>query len=50
MHTHFSAINAAGIFLAVLIFGTLWRLMASHLAASNNPRFNNLGKAMSFQY
>lgn len=50
MHTHFSAVSAASIFLAVLVFGTLWRLAAAHLIASNNSRANNLGQAMVFQY
>lgn len=50
MHTHFSALSAAGIFLAVLVWGTVWRLIAAHIAASNNPALQHIGKAMSFQY
>lgn len=50
MHTHYSAVNALNIFLVVLIVGTLWRLSAAHLCASNNSKINYLGKAMSFQY
>lgn len=50
MHVHFSAITALGVFLAVLVWGTLWRLSAAHLGASNNPTLHAVGKAMSFQY
>lgn len=50
MHTHFSAVAAAGIFLAVLVWGTLWRLVAAHLCNSNNSSLQHLGMAMSFQY
>lgn len=50
MHTHFSAVHAAGIFLAVLVWGTVWRLAAAHFAASDNQTLNHLGKAMAFQY
>jgi hypothetical protein len=50
MHTHFSAISAAGIFLAVLVWGTVWRLLAAHLIASSKPGLNHLGSAMIFQF
>jgi hypothetical protein len=38
------------IFLAVLIWGTLWRLSTYHLMASANTNVNHIGKAMSIQY
>ncbi len=50
MHTHFSATNALSIFLVVLVMGTLWRLLASHLVVSSNPFANQVGSAMIFQY
>ena len=37
-------------FLAVLVWGTLWRLTTYHLMASSNPTVNHVGKAMSIQY
>jgi len=49
-HTHFSAISALGVFLVVLIVGSVWRLGAYRLASSDNPAARNLGAAMSFQY
>jgi hypothetical protein len=36
--------------LAVLIFGTLWRLSSYHLAASKNESVAHIGKAMAFQF
>lgn len=42
--------DAAAIFLVVLAFGTLWRLASQHLAVSDNPSLQNLGRAMSYQY
>lgn len=50
MHTHFSAITALGIFLAVLVWGSLWRLASAHMVATNNPMLNSIGQAMAFQY
>lgn len=50
MHTHFSALSAIGAFLAVIIVGTFWRLLAAHLVASDRPALVNIGKAMAFQY
>lgn len=38
------------IFLAVLIFGTGWRLATYHLIASPNPQLSHLGRAMANQY
>ena len=42
--------DAAVIFLIVLAFGTLWRLASQHLAISDNPSLQHLGRAMSYQY
>ena len=50
MHTHFSFMAAATIFLGVIILGTLWRLGSYHLIASKNDSLAHLGKAMAFQY
>jgi hypothetical protein len=50
MHTHFSAMAALNIFLAVLIVGTLWRLACYHLIAADNPTLNHLGRAGAQQY
>ena len=50
MHTHFSAMNALNVFLAVLIVGSVWRLLSLHLAGSKSSGMQNLGKAMAFQY
>lgn len=50
MHSHFSALTALNVFLAVLVVGTLWRLTSMRLAASNTSAGRNLGAAMSFQY
>jgi hypothetical protein len=38
------------VFLIVLIFGTLWRLLSFHAMASSNPAVQHAGKAMSIQY
>lgn len=38
------------VFLIVLIFGTLWRLLSFHAMASPNPAVQHAGKAMSIQY
>ena len=46
----FSAASALTIFLAVLLVGSVWRLMAFHLTASGSPGARNLGQAMAFQY
>ena len=50
MHSHFSALTALNVFLAVLMVGTLWRLASYRLAASPRAEFRNLGTAMAFQY
>lgn len=50
MHTHFSFMSAAQVFLSVLVIGTLWRLSALHLVASQNTSLAHAGKAMGFQY
>ena len=50
MHSHFSALTALNAFLAVLIVGTLWRLIAWRLAASDRTELRNLGAGMAFQY
>ncbi len=41
---------ALHIFLAVIVLGTLWRLLSFHLMAAENTQLNHLGKAMSLQY
>jgi hypothetical protein len=38
------------VFMIVLIFGTLWRLLEFHAMASPNASIQHLGKAMSIQY
>jgi hypothetical protein len=38
------------VFLVVLVFGTLWRLLSMHAMASGNPALQHAGKAMSIQY
>jgi hypothetical protein len=43
-------IAASQAFFSVLIVGTLWRLVALHLMASDNPTLNQVGEGMSFQY
>lgn len=50
MHTHFSFMSAAQVFLSVLVIGTLWRLASLHLVASQNTSAAHVGKAMGFQY
>jgi hypothetical protein len=50
VHTHFSVMSAAQVFLSVLVIGTLWRLGTLHLAASSNETVVHIGKAMGFQY
>ena len=46
----FSAAAALTIFFAVLVCGSLWRLVSLHLTASSNGNLRNLGQAMAFQY
>lgn len=50
MHTHFSVMSAAQVFLSVVVIGTLWRLASLHLVASSNESAVHVGKAMSFQF
>ena len=38
------------LFLAVLIVGTMWRLLSYHLIASPQANLNHLGLAMATQY
>ena len=38
------------VFMVVLIFGTLWRVLQYHAMASPNPWLSHLGQAMSTQY
>jgi hypothetical protein len=41
---------AAHIFVSVLILGTLWRIAAHHLMASNSVQAQHVGGAMTTQY
>lgn len=50
MHTHFSFMSAGQAFLAVVVIGTLWRLLSLHLVSSENEQLQHLGKALGFQY
>jgi len=50
MHTHFSAVSALSTFMAVLILGTLWRLIGYHLSVNPNATLSHAGRAMLFQY
>ena len=50
MHTHFSAVSALSTFSAVLLLGTLWRLIGYHLSVNSNPALSHAGRAMLFQY
>lgn len=38
------------VFMIVLIFGTLWRLLSFHAMASPNTALQHFGKAASIQY
>ncbi len=38
------------VFMIVLVFGTLWRLLSFHAMASPNTALQHAGKAMSIQY
>jgi hypothetical protein len=48
LHWHVSAPALLAAFLAILPMGTLWRLIASHLAV--NPQWTKYGQAMAFQF
>lgn len=41
---------AVHVFVSVLILGTLWRLTAYHLMASDNVQLQHVGGAMATQY
>lgn len=41
---------AVHVFVSVLILGTLWRILAYHAMASNNPTVVHVGAAMITQY
>lgn len=50
MHVHVgSAVNSFGMFVSVVLIGTLWRLVSAHLAVMDG-RVGSVGRAMSFQY
>lgn len=49
LHTHLSPVAVLNIGLAVLIFGTVWKLTSLHFAASGNEQLQHLGRAMAFQ-
>jgi hypothetical protein len=38
------------VFMIILIFGTLWRVLQYHAMASSSPWLSHLGAAMSVQY
>jgi hypothetical protein len=50
MHTHIGAINALAVMLFIALIGTVWRLSAAHLIATDNSTAKNVGQAMLFQY
>lgn len=52
MHIHLSFIHTVTVFVAILIWGTLWRLGAAHLVGKSpaGTLQNKLGRAMAFQY
>lgn len=50
MHTHFSFLGALQAFIGVLVIGTLWRVSAMHLIASNSDLGQHVGKTMLLQY
>lgn len=41
---------AVHVFVSVLILGTLWRILAYHAMASDNPHLQHVGAAMTTQY
>jgi len=49
-HTHFSPLHALQAFLAVVIIGTVWRLVGLHLVTSKTKFWHTVGKAALFQY
>lgn len=50
MHTHIGAVNALTVMLFIALIGTVWRLSAAHLIATDSPAAKNVGQAMLFQY
>jgi hypothetical protein len=50
VHTHVGVITLGTAFLGVVLMGTLWRLGAAHLIATDSPGPKNIGQAMLFQY
>jgi hypothetical protein len=50
VHHHLSALHLVTVFLGVVLIGTLWRVGASTLAASDGPGTRKLGQAMLIQY
>lgn len=50
MHTHIGALNALTVMLFIALIGTVWRLSAAHLIATDNSTAKNVGQAMLFQY
>lgn len=50
VHTHVGAIHLVTAFLGVVLVGTLWRLIAMHLASTSNGTARQVGKAMAVQY
>lgn len=51
MHSHVgSFIHGATFFLSVVVFGTLWRLIALHALTSSSTTVQKVGKVMLFQY
>lgn len=50
MPNGFNALVVLNTFLAVLIAGTVWKLLAMHMMATGNPTLVNAGRAMAFQY
>lgn len=51
MHTHFaSATHTVGTFLAVVLVGTLWRLVAMHGMLARSPFVRGVARVMLFQY
>ncbi len=38
------------VFMTVLVFGTIWRVVQYHFMASPNPGIQHIGKAMQTQY
>ena len=46
----FNMRDALVVFLAVLAWGTLWRLASAHLTVNSNTQLAHLGEAMAYQY